>query len=357
MNNNVRRFLHRKTTEDDIIYDFNTRNVYRNSSNPVQVTSQELYSLPTFDSRAPLKAYFDFSYLCNLECIHCITNSSPRVDTKNELPYERVISIMNELADVGVLELGVGGGEPMCHSKIISFLKHAQQRRLNVIMTTNGLLINSGVAERLRETHVSEVRISFDGSQSVHENIRGSGTYQKALKAVRILLHTGVKTVPRITICNDDESGIDSLFKDLDETGANTVKMGLLEPRGRASLKENQYLFRYNRSTHFGEIITDLAQKYNFNLQLPEDLSSCPETLDGLDLRRGEISSCGAGLETAYISPYGNVQPCSGQANYIFGNILSESFMSVWTNNEADTWRRTVIGGGCWRLCDALTST
>ena len=131
MNNNVRRFLHRKTTEGDIIYDFNTRNVYRNESKPVQVTSQDLYSLPTFDSRAPLKVYFDPSYLCNLECIHCITNSSPRVDTKNELPYERVISLMNELADVGVLELGVGGGEPMCHSKITSFLKHAQQRRLN----------------------------------------------------------------------------------------------------------------------------------------------------------------------------------------------------------------------------------
>jgi MoaA/NifB/PqqE/SkfB family radical SAM enzyme len=219
-----RHLVHRKTLEGDIYYDTDTRKVYRDGADIMPVLSQDLYSLSTFDSRSPLKVYFDFTYLCNLECRHCITNSSPQVNRQNELPSERIVSIMNELASLGVLEIGVGGGEPLCRSDIFSLLDHARAIGLNVVLTTNGILVTSEIAKRLKEYQVSEVRVSFDGSQTVHDSIRGTGNYQKALKAVRVLMQNAVKTVPRITLCNDDRPGLDMLFKELALTGVSTVK-------------------------------------------------------------------------------------------------------------------------------------
>jgi MoaA/NifB/PqqE/SkfB family radical SAM enzyme len=345
------RWVIRKALEDDIYYDTDTRKVYRNGAHPVLDTSKDVYKLPTFDSRAPLKVYFDFTYLCNLECRHCISNSSPQVDRKDELSSERIVSIMNELANIGVLEIAIGGGEPLCHPDILSFLEHSRAIRSNIVLTTNGILITSAVAKRLKEYQISEVRVSFDGSQKVHDNIRGTGNYQKAIRAVKLLIRNGVMPVARLTVCNDDEFGLDMLFKDLHSIGVSTVKAAIVEPRGRAALKANQDLFRYKRDISIAEYLLELAQKYDLKLKLPADLASIPELADGEDLRLGKRKSCGAGLETAYISPYGDVQPCVGVTNRNFGNVRSDSFMSVWTSDSAKTWRQYACSHDSWKVC------
>lgn len=340
MNKNRQRWVYRKTLEGDVYYDTDTRKVYRNGGEEVQAAKQDYFSLPTFDPRAPLKTYFDFTYLCNLECRHCITNSSPRVDRRNELPPERICSIMDELAAVGVLEIAVGGGEPLCHSHIFSFLDHARAIGLNVVVTTNGVLITAEIAKRLKECQVSEVRVSFDGSQKVHDSIRGVGNYQKAIRAVKFLIQSGVRIMPHLTICNDDKLGLDILFRELAATGAGTLKANLLRPLGRATLKENQELFRYSRDTGMSEYLLELAQKHGLELRLPDDGASVSKTADGQDLRRGKRRSCGAGLVTVYISPSGDVQPCSGMTNKVFGNVRSNPFMSAWTGETANAWRQ-----------------
>jgi len=258
---------------------------------------------------------------------------------------------MNELGTIGVLEIAIGGGEPLCHPDILSLLDQARTIGLNVVLTTNGLLVAPEVAKRLKELQVSEVRISFDGSKTVHETIRGTGTYRKALEAARVLLHNGVTTVPRITLCHDDKLGLDRLFNDLAATGASTVKASVVFPRGRATLKENKYLFRYPRDTATAKYLLELAQKHGLKLKLSGDLAFVSELADGGDLRQGKRKSCGAGFETAYISPCGNVQPCSGMPNIVFGKLRSNSFMSVWTGRGADTWRQFTFTHDSWYLC------
>lgn len=356
MDKSTKRYICRSTPDDNICYDTYTRKIYRNGAHPILGTNQGIYSHPTFDSQAPLKVYFDFTYLCNLECRHCITNSSPGADRQNELSSERIISIMNELAAIGVLEISIGGGEPLCHPDIFLFLEHARAVRENVVLTTNGLLVTSEVAKRLGELKVSEVRVSFDGSQIVHDSICGIGTYRNAINALKLLVHNGVTPVARLTICHDDRHGLDTLFKDLAMTGVGTVKAALVEPLGRAALKENQDLFRYPRDTVIANYLLELAQKYDLRLKLPFDLALTPELADGWELRPGKRKNCGAGFETAYISPNGNVQPCSGQPNFIFGNVSSNSFMSVWTSDSADNWHQFAVTHDSYRCAASLKS-
>lgn len=347
----TQRWLRRETSNGYIFYDTETRQAYRDGSDMVLITSSDIYSPPTFDSRAPLKVYFDFSYLCNLECRHCITNSSPRVDRQNELPADRIAAIMDELASVGVLEIAVGGGEPLVYPELYTLLDHAGAAGLNVVLTTNGHLITTETARRLKDVQVFEVRVSFDGSQAVHDYIRGPGAYRKALDAVRFLVQQGLIAIPRVTVCNDDLDGLDSLFEDLAATGASTIKAGLLEQKGRAALEENLELSRYPRDGTTARYLHTLARKHSLELKLPDDLASCFEFADGGDLRQGEHRSCGAGLVTAYISPYGNVQPCSSLPNWVIGNIGTDSFMNVWTNSCADKWHRCASTNGAWRCC------
>jgi MoaA/NifB/PqqE/SkfB family radical SAM enzyme len=351
------QWVRRTVSDGDIYYDRDTRTVYRNRPQVISGNEQPLWSLPTFISEAPLKVYFDFTYLCNLECRHCITNSSPRAEKINELRSDRIKTIMDELASIGVLELGIGGGEPLCHSDLFSFLTHARTLQLNIVLTTNGILVTPLVAERIKESGISELRVSFDGSQPVHDLIRGIGNYRKALEAIKLLIRHGVKAVPRLTVCNDETLGLDNLFKDLKLIGATSIKVAIIEPRGRASLSTNKGLFKYERDDKISSVLLDLAQKYDLKLKLPSDLAGCAELADGGDLRLGKIKSCGSGLETAYISPYGNVQPCSGTPEYVFGNVKDNSFISVWKNAAADSWRKRACSSCSWCLCVQKTQS
>jgi sulfatase maturation enzyme AslB (radical SAM superfamily) len=51
---------------------------------------------------------------------------------------------------------------------------------VSLIITTNGLRITSEVAHALRKIGPLEVRVSFEGSLTLHEHVRGSGTYAKS---------------------------------------------------------------------------------------------------------------------------------------------------------------------------------
>ncbi|HEY31554.1 MAG TPA: radical SAM protein [Dehalococcoidia bacterium] len=347
-----RRWLKRKVANNgEIVYDTVTRNIYRNGEESEIYADEDIFDLSTFDSRAPLKVYFDFTYLCNLECRHCITNSSPNVDRHNELSSERIASIMNELATIGVLEIGVGGGEPLCHQGIYPLLTHAKAVGLNVILTTNGILVTEKIARKLKDIDVSEVRVSFDGSEKVHNNIRGVGSYYKSLKALIVLLEEDIKAVPRITICDDEREGLEELFIDLAAVGANTIKAGLVFPRGRATVKENEHLFKYKRDNGMAMDLLEMAKKHGLNLKLTGDMALNSSTADGGDLRLGKRKSCGAGFETGYIAPNGNVQPCSGMPSRVFGNMRKDSFITSWAGQKAKKWRDFTSTHDSWFLC------
>lgn len=346
------RWIYRQTQNGDIYYDRKNRAIHRNEQ--AGIVALDLCRSPGFDARAPIKVYFDFSYLCNLKCRHCITDSSPQADRAGELGTERIAELIEELARLSVLELGIGGGEPLIHPDIVSFLEMAENSGLNIVLTTNGLPVTAAIADRLKNMEHLETRVSLDGSRQVHENIRGPGTYDRTFAGIRTFLANDVPAVARLTLCNDDPQGLDELFTDLANAGVKTVKCCVFEPLGRGARDENHYLAKYPRSTATAARLADLAKKHRLELKLPADMAPASEMVDGGDLRRGKIKTCGAGFETGYISPRGEVRPCSGVSSRVFGNVATNSFIDVWTSPAAQDWRKRSLCHGHWSLCEGI---
>jgi len=351
MDNSIVRWVHRKQADDDVYYDRVSRQVFRERSSAKIGDDEQVYSLATFDARAPLKVYFDLSYYCNLKCRHCITNSSTQADRASQLPTKRILGIIDELANIGVLEIMVGGGEPLCYPDLYSILKHMRMAGLNVQVSTNGTLITPSVANSLADIGLNEVRVSFDGGQQVHDSIRGLGTYQRALGAVAILSRTTVTVVPRLTLCSNSKLGLEQLFKDLASMGIKTIKVSDVKDAGRASLFENQELLNHSKRAATVMELRDIGKRYGIMVKFPVYFPITLEEVDGREMRSSKRKNCGAGIVTAYISPSGNVQPCSSMPRLIFGNLSTISFMDAWTSSEAATYRHLALSCGCCQLC------
>src|SRR5215510_677801 len=85
---------------------------------------------------------------CNLTCKHCYALSADH-DYEGELSTGEVFTVMDDLRAFGVPVLILSGGEPLLRSDLFGIAARALVMRFYVGLSTNGTLIDAGVADRV----------------------------------------------------------------------------------------------------------------------------------------------------------------------------------------------------------------
>ncbi len=337
---------------DGHVYYNKTKGLFT-ETRPHQIADEAFHTSSSYLPIAPMKVYFDMTYLCNLNCKHCITNSSPWKDTRKELHSNRIFEIVDELAEIGVLEIAVGGGEPLVHPYWFFIFKHITDLGINLTITTNGLLLNERNLQYLRSVKPFEVRISFDGGRTLHNTIRGRDTYDKALKGLKNLVKNKLKAAARFTYCKGAEDEMEQLFTDIAETGCKTLKIAMIKNAGRAI--NNPELLAPMPDMDTAHWFLGLGKKNGIKVQLSgDDFPISYLQAHDPKLRNEDRKNCGAGFETCYISPYGQVFSCVTIPTMEFGQLHKQSFLSVWQGQKANNFRKEAMGCSTCRLCDSL---
>ena len=90
---------------------------------------------------------------CNLACAHCRAGS---LDTeyRNELSTDECFKLIDQIAEVDKPILILTGGEPLCRPDVFTIGRYAAERGLRVVLGTNGTLISSDIAEKMKQVPV-----------------------------------------------------------------------------------------------------------------------------------------------------------------------------------------------------------
>jgi len=149
--------------------------------------------------RPHLFARFHLTNRCQLECVHCYTNSSPLLSKDGELPTERWIQLVEEFAENGGEKILFTGGEALVYKGCIDVMRRAHDLGLEVTLFSNGMLIPRYI-NHIREV-ADIVQISIDGpTADSHDAIRGKHSFRRATRAIRMLLDAGVETRVSTTV-------------------------------------------------------------------------------------------------------------------------------------------------------------
>jgi MoaA/NifB/PqqE/SkfB family radical SAM enzyme len=70
---------------------------------------------------------------------------------------------------MGVEAVGLSGGEPLLREDVFDLANHALNQGLLVGLVTNGLLLNRGIAEKIKKMNL-DVQISLDGSRPLYHD-------------------------------------------------------------------------------------------------------------------------------------------------------------------------------------------
>ena len=112
-------------------------------------------------TRGPLHAELDLTDRCNVACYFC---NQQDVRTKEQISYEHLVALIDELASTGLKSVRLsGGGDPLAHRDTGRVMDHLHARGIVVDnLTTNGALMTAEIAERLARYEAREVIFSLN---------------------------------------------------------------------------------------------------------------------------------------------------------------------------------------------------
>jgi len=99
---------------------------------------------------------------CNLCCTFCWGPDHNISDGLNTNDWKKAIKYFSE---GGTKEIVFTGGEPLMRNDLVQLLRFAKKQKMNVTLSTNGILLNENRARELLP-YVDEVGIPIDGSDS-----------------------------------------------------------------------------------------------------------------------------------------------------------------------------------------------
>ena len=135
----------------------------------------------------PLFLFLELTYRCNLRCPYCYVYSAgkkPRLAEHEELTADEIAGIVDQTPPWTLVFLS--GGEPLARKDLNEIVAKTAKKRLCHIYT-NGTAIGQADAEQWVTAGVSSVAFSVDGSEAVHDSIRGKGTFSTTMCAVEML--------------------------------------------------------------------------------------------------------------------------------------------------------------------------
>src|SRR5689334_24920635 len=161
---------------------------------------------------SPICLTWELTYACNLACVHCLSSSGRR--DPRELTTDECKAVINELQQMQVFYVNIGGGEPTVRKDFWELLDYATAHHVGVKFSTNGSRITPEVAERLAGSDYVDVQISLDGATAaVNDAVRGVGSYATALRAMEELAGAGFGAFKISVVVTRENAGQLDAFK------------------------------------------------------------------------------------------------------------------------------------------------
>jgi len=269
----------------------------------------------------PLHFSIELTDHCNLCCKHCYRESGPHL--KNFLPTEKLLSLLETMAQQGINSLELTGGEPMTHPDFIDIFEKASVLFNRVGVVSNGTLIDDDVIDVFSKSDkIIVVQIDLDGdSAEVHDSLRGiPGSFDRVCTAAQRMKEHGVKFRVVMNVHSGNLSHVRQTAVLARNLGAKQFSFASVLAVGRATkmqmLSETELL-------EFILLVNELEAAYPDFIQV-----SIPEP-EGLYLH--QKGNCGGGSRSLVLGPTGNVRPCPmlSEGNGIYGNLLVENYQTV----------------------------
>ncbi|MFH1114406.1 MAG: DUF5714 domain-containing protein [Pseudomonadota bacterium] len=307
--------------------------------------------------------WFHLTDACNCTCRHCLFGD--RTGPVRSLSPKVIEALVDEAYDLGVRVVCFTGGEPFAYPDFPGLIERVLRREdLRVAVLTNAMLLPGRLKDLFAlDTERMHFQVSLDGPESVHDAIRGKGSFTETSASVRAMVESGLTCSAAMAV-----------------NGANVVNMaevvGIAHDLGACAIHFMWHFDRGSGKTVSLRSETRLVENFRIAASAARTLGL---TVDNLEAVKARVFSHpgtrfdfgNAGWESLAIGPDGSVYPTPAMVDLGVsraGNVR-DGLEKVWRDSEvlerirrasltevpqmrSDPWR-LIIGGGDLDHCAA----
>ncbi|MDX2193409.1 MAG: pyrroloquinoline quinone biosynthesis protein PqqE [Gemmatimonadales bacterium] len=321
---------------------------------------------PARAERRPTTLLAELTHRCPLHCPYC-SNPIDLIRAERELSTDDWKRVFTEARALGVLQLGLSGGEPLVRKDLEALATHAHGLGLYQTLVTSALGLTRQRAEALRATGLEHVQISLqDADDANAERIAGVSSVRQKKAAAGYVRELGFAFTVNVVLHRQNLDRIGALIDLAAEMGADRLELANTQYYGWG-LRNRDWLMPTRAQLDAAQPVVEAAMRaHKGRMQI---LYVLP------DYHQAFPKPCYGGWGNFYIvlAPDGRALPCHGATELDFltlDSVREHSLQWIWEASPAfnafrgDAWmaepcrsceRKALDFGGCRCQAYALT--
>ncbi|MDP8970996.1 MAG: pyrroloquinoline quinone biosynthesis protein PqqE [Actinomycetota bacterium] len=309
----------------------------------------------------------EVSYRCPLRCPYC-SNPTSIGDTRwrRELTTDEWVRVMREAAALGVLQVGLTGGEPLVRGDLEKIVAAAAAEGLYTTLVTAATTLSAERARRLQAAGLDHVQISVQDTDAASADaLAGAKAHARKLEAARMVRELGLPLTINAVLHRRNLDRVEAIIDLAAGLGADRLELANTQFYGWAVPNQAALMPTSDQLRRAEEAVARARERLGARPQILYVLSDFFEDLP-------KPCMGGWGRTTLVVAPNGEVLPChaaSAIPGLEFANVTEHPLEWIWSASDPFTrfrgtdWmqepcrtcplgRQEVDFGGC--RCQAL---
>jgi pyrroloquinoline quinone biosynthesis protein E len=280
-------------------------------------------SAPT--SYRPYALLAELTYQCPLHCPYC---SNPvGYPPGEELSTAEWKSVFTQAAKLGVLHLGLSGGEPLARRDLVELIASAREAGLYTNLITSAVGLDEKKATQLKSAGLDSIQISFQADEAELANaIAGTNAHARKLEAARIVPQAGLPLTLNVVLHRRNMDRLEKIIALAEKLGAIRLELANVQYYGWGHLNREQLMPTRAQVTAAIAIANAAKERLGGKMEIIYVLPDYYET-------RPKPCMQGWGQRYLTVNPVGNVLPCPNATSIPdlrFENVRHQSLASIW---------------------------
>ncbi len=286
---------------------------------------------------------------CPLNCKHCYRDLE-----KKDLEFETLLNVLDKFSAFlkkirkkGRIQFA--GGEPLVSPHLIPLIKESVKRGFPVRILTSGVTLTEEKAREIYEAGCSLIQISLEGGCDKNEEIRGVGSFDMAINAMKAARANGIEVTVSMTVSKSNLGSVDEVYE-ISRENADRFVAARLIPVGRGGKELGDQLLSK------GEVKSVLKKMKKYREAGVIDVPMRDPLWGALNLNEffppkcNIVTGCSVGYNGITLESNGDIMPCR-RLPIVIGNILKDDLIEVWKTSKVlnDVRDRDNLKGECGR--------
>lgn len=255
----------------------------------------------------PMNCMIELTYSCNFSCKHCYVQEQKYSKT---MEFDTVKQIVDQLKDIGVLNITLTGGEPTLHKDLIKIISYIRDKNMTTTLFTNGSFLSDDLLKVITGSG-TEISLTIYGScETQYKIVTGSSkNYNKVFENIEKLLANNVPLTLKTSVFTETLNDLHNMYNYAKSKNKNLAIETIIRPT-------------LNKNTLDELKLTEEELSEIFRNYFPKSTK-----------KRQRSNWCGAGKRTICISPDGIVFPCPN-LRVPLGDISKKTIKEILQQNK-----------------------